>query len=311
MSVDDPLCFPRLTYEGSCGVDITYSSSQHTVGFVGRDNAYFQEAKTGEVVGFGGFSFGCALKNDGFEFDKNMRDNVIIGIFGLALGPRSFLSQLGTETNGRFSYCLAPDRGLSTMYFGDDAQISGDATREVQTIAMNKMLKYHIYVKGISVNGIRLSIDLSVFEFDPIRNNNGFFVDSAAPYTLIPKSAYNTLKAAVVMYFREKYGWQPLPMPRGEESNLCYATYPSDVQGFPSVIFHFTGIRQEGEINWIMNNNYLFTKINEGFCMTILSLDEPGPSLFGAHQQINFKILFDVVNGLLSFVPQNCQEASL
>ncbi|XP_074313593.1 aspartic proteinase nepenthesin-1-like [Silene latifolia] len=248
----------------------------------------------------------------GSNLIKTCETIIIIGIFGLALGPRSFLSQLGIETNGRFSYCLAPDRGLSTMFFGDDAQISGDSTREVQTIAMNKMIKYHIYVNGISVNGIRLPINLSVFEFDPIRNNNGFFVDSGAPYTfIIPKSAYNTLKAAVVMYFREKYGWQPIPMPRSEKSNFCYATYPSDVQGFPSVIFHFAGIRQEGEINWIMNNNYLFTKINGGFCMTILSLDEPGPSLFGAYQQINFKILFDVVNGLPSFVPQNCQEASL
>ncbi|XP_074306211.1 aspartic proteinase nepenthesin-1-like [Silene latifolia] len=309
MSVDDPLCNPRLTNEGSCGLDITYMSSQHAFGLVGRDVAYFQDAITGESVPFQGFAFGCALKNEGFHFYKNMRENIIVGVHGLALGPRSFLSQHNNQIKGRFSYCLAADSGISNMYFGDEAQISGDASRDVKTIAMKTFLSYHVYLNAISVDGIRISIDPTIFELDPIGHTKGFFVDSGAPYTYLVRSAFNPIKDVVAKYFKDKYGWQHVPL----RPDLCYETYPIDVQRFPCVVFHFTGIGQQGEVDWVMDNNYLFKKKNQGFCMTIYSVDDPGPCLLGAYQgyqPINFKILFDVANGLLSFIPQMCHEAS-
>ncbi|XP_074313522.1 aspartic proteinase nepenthesin-1-like [Silene latifolia] len=308
MSVDDPLCNPRLTYEGSCALHATYGDA-HAFGIVGKDVVFFQNALTGKPVAIQGFAFGCALKNEGFKFYTSMRENSIVGIHGLALGPRSFLSQSRSHTKGRFSYCLAAGLGISNMYFGDEAQISGDATKEVRTIAMNKWIKYHVYLNAISVEGIRISFDPSIFELDPIGYTKGFFVDSGAPYTVLTRSAFKPIKDAVVKYLKEKYDWQPTPTPL---PGLCFETtkYPSDVQLFPSVIFHFAGIGQQGEVDWVMDKNYLFQKKNQGFCMAMFSVDDPGPSLLGRYQQINFKVLFDVDNGLLSFLPQVCHEAS-
>ncbi|XP_074313534.1 aspartic proteinase nepenthesin-1-like [Silene latifolia] len=309
MGVDDPLCYLRLAYDGSCGLDIKYMDSQSTVGFVGRDVTYLQDTITGKRVPFNGFAFGCGLQNEGFDFSTNMRENIIVGIHGLGVGPRSFLSQFRNEIKGRFSYCLAAGSKLSNMYFGDEAQISGDATRDVKTIAMNNLNRYHVYLNGVSVDGVRISIDPSIFEFDPIGYTKGFIIDSGALHTVLARSAFNPIKDAVVKYFREKYGWEPNPQLHLETYDLCYSSYPYDVQKFPSMSFHFAGIGQQGEVDWVMDNNNLFKKVDEGFCMTILSIDDPGPCLLGAHQQINFNILFEVANGFLSFVPQMCHES--
>ncbi|XP_074282905.1 aspartyl protease family protein 2-like [Silene latifolia] len=265
---------------------------------------------TGKPIALKGFAFGCGLKNEGFQFSENMRENIIVGVHGLGLGPRSFISQQSNEIKGRFSYCLAADSKLSYMHFGDDAQISGDATREVKMIAMNNLNKYHVYLKGVSVDGVRISIDPSIFKLDPIIYTKGFIIDSGSPYTYLARSAFNPIKDSVVKYFREKYGWEPKPPLDLQTYDLCYATYPSDVQKFPSMSFHFAGIRRQGEVDWVMNNKYLFEKIDEGFCMTIFSINDPGPCLFGAHQQINFNILIDLVKGHLSFVPQICHDVS-
>ncbi|XP_074313532.1 aspartic proteinase nepenthesin-1-like [Silene latifolia] len=310
MRVDDPMCNPRLAYEGSCGFDLIFMRSR-TIGFVGRDDFYFQDAKTGQFVGYKGLAFGCGLKNVGFPFGKMGLNNVIAGIHGLAPGPRSFLTQLDSQIKGRFSYCLTTGSGISDMFFGDDAQISGDDARKVETISMNKVKRFHLHLNGISVDGTRLPIDPSIFELDPLTYSKGFFIDSGSPYTYLARSAFNPLKDAMVKYFNNNYNWHPLP--RRTLFDLCYSSYPSNVQKFPSVIFHFSGIRQEGEIDWIMDKDNMFQVIgnNEGFCMTIFKIEDPGPCLFGAYQQVNFKILYDVANGLLSFVPQRCHETTL
>ncbi|KAK9669818.1 hypothetical protein RND81_13G156500 [Saponaria officinalis] len=311
MSINDRMCDPPLAYEGSCCLNITYIHEARTVGFIGRDTFYFKNAKTGNIDVYKDLAFGCGLKNTDFNFGPNTwPNNLIAGIHGLAPGPRSFLWQLHSQIKGRFSYCLVSwtlqSPGTSHMYFGDDAQIHGDNVRIVQTIPMHAERRYHLYLNGISVDGARLPIDMSTFELDTTTYQRGFFIDSGSPYTYLAKSVFIIIKKAIIKYFEDRFGWKP--MPQGQIFDLCYSTYPNDPQSFPTMIFHFRQVGQ-GEVDWIMNKDNLFQILgkNEGFCFTMLDINDPGPNMFGAFQQSNFNILYDVDNGLLSFVPEKCQ----
>ncbi|XP_074314676.1 aspartic proteinase nepenthesin-1-like [Silene latifolia] len=315
MSPYDPMCYPQVLYGGSCGFDITYgdnANNARTIGFVGRDVFYFQNAQNSDLLyPFPGIAFGCAVHNQNFRFGENDGPhNVIAGIHGLAPGPRSFLRQLTSQIRGQFSYCLVSSSMMhvnSYISFGDDAHISGDDATQVQSISMYRE-KYHLYLNGISVDGSRVPIDPSIFELDEELYTKGFFIDSGAPFTVLARSAYNPLEQAMINYFRHNYGWQPIDI--GDQYPLCYSNFPSGNQRFPSMILHFAKGQSE-EIDWIMHEDNLFLRHNDGFCVLIYVTDDPGPNLFGAFQQVNFNILYDVNNGLLSFVPKRCHEMTI
>ncbi|KAL9247984.1 hypothetical protein vseg_021351 [Gypsophila vaccaria] len=314
MGLYDPMCYTNEEYEGSCGFRITYSHTARTTGFVGRDIFYFDKATGGSrLFSVPDVAFGCGLHNENIKFGSNTGPhNVISGIHGLQPGPRSFLTQLSNIIKGRFSYCLVSSNLIniahSQMYFGDSAEISGDDQRIVRTISMYNHGKYYLYLNEISVDGTKLPIDPSIFEFDPENFERGFLIDSGSPYTMLAKSAYDPLEEALAQYFSDNYGMHPIET----EEGLCYKNNLNDIPNFPSVILHFELNGHHEEIDWTLDRDNLFVTLRsrEVFCLSIGNVDDPGPSIFGAYQQTNFHILYDVDNGLLSFVPANCQVAT-
>ncbi|KAL9240589.1 hypothetical protein vseg_014790 [Gypsophila vaccaria] len=313
MGLYDPMCRPYEEYKGNCGFQITYGHAQ-TTGFVGRDTFYFGKVNGGsQLFPVPDIAFGCGLRNNNFKFGSNTGpDNLIAGIHGLGPGPRSFLTQLSNIIKDRFSYCLVSHNLMniahSQMYFGDSAEISGDDQRIVQTISMYNDGPYHLYLNEISVDGTKLPIDPSIFELDPENFDRGFFIDSGTPYTMLIKSAYDPLKDAVAQYFSDNYGMHPLIETKEQ---LCYTNNPNDIPNYPSVILHFELNGHQEKIDWTLDRDNLFqTQSWQGFCLAIINVDDPGPSIFGAYQQANFHILYDVDGGQLSFVPANCQVAT-
>ncbi|XP_074287664.1 aspartic proteinase nepenthesin-1-like [Silene latifolia] len=315
MSLTDELCFPRSSYSGSCRFEATYRRSK-AIGFLGRDTFFFKNSHTGEMEGYRGLAFGCALNNEGFSFGRNTGpQNVIAGIHGLAPGRRSFINQLDNQIKGRFSYCLPSwneeSPRTTTMFFGDDAQIRGDGTRQVQVISMQVKKRYHLNLNGISVDGNRLPIDPSIFNYDPVTFTKGFFIDSGAPYTTLPKIAHDLVVDAISKYFFKKYKWRSIFPPPTGSFQLCYKSYPRDERDFPSVVLHFARPQGSGEVDMVLGKDNMFKKTDRGvgFCMMVLpNNNEHANSLFGAFQQTNFNILFDISNGLLYFVPERCYE---
>ncbi|XP_074276901.1 aspartic proteinase nepenthesin-1-like [Silene latifolia] len=246
-----------------------------------------------------------------------MNVNVVAGIFGLSAKPKSLLAQLDAQTHGRIFYCIPPVKDFtlteSTIYFGNDAQISGDATRQVKTISMQSGMYYYLSLSGISVNKKRLPINPSIFEYVEGDETKGFFIDSGTPFTVLAKSAYNPLRQAIVKFFRDGYGW--LPRSAKQAFDLCYAAYPRyDQNRFPVVVLHFLSNDQVGEIDMVLSKEHLFVEIEdlfgekEGFCMMVVPVDDPDQSILRSFQQVNFGIFYDVHNRRLSFVPQNCHE---
>ncbi|XP_074266726.1 aspartic proteinase CDR1-like [Silene latifolia] len=318
MTFDDPLCLPpKQDYSGSCGYTATYGPLDHSSGLLGRDTFYFRNTRTSNYEAYPNLAFGCGLANEFLFGDNAGPQNMITGIHGLGVGPRSFVRQLGPQIRGRFSYCLPSTSngivGQSTVNFGDDAQISGDATMQVKMITMYSKNIYHLYVKGISVDGNRLPINPVFFEIDEDTHYQGFFIDSGAPYTVLTRSVYKYLREAMITYFHNKYGWQPLRPFHGQAFDLCYSNYPTNEQRFPSVIFHFFHRDNPEDVDMILTQENMFiplvTNNYRGFCMAVNPVENPGPCLFGAYQQKNFKFLYDFENWVLSFVPQICQES--
>ncbi|KAK9726227.1 hypothetical protein RND81_05G199900 [Saponaria officinalis] len=310
MGVHHRLCDPQEEIEGSCKFDYFYSRA-HIRGFLGFENFYFRDAKTSELNRYEHIAFGCGIRNENFIFGElYKRRNTVAGVHGLAPGPLSFLSQLNQYTKGRFSYCLVPlgvPNTPSNMYFGDDAQISGDSSRTVQVISMEpNALKYHLFVNGISVDGNRLPIDPSVFELNKSDYSKGFLIDSGAPNSVLVRSAYDPLRRAITHYFKDHYDMDPIDH-KTEQEIFCYRWNPSMQINYPTVTFHFV-LKGHGEVDMVLGRENLFGMIpkeNE-FCLMIFPIDNSGLSLLGAFQQTNFNFLYDVNNWMLYFVPQVC-----
>ncbi|KAK9735197.1 hypothetical protein RND81_04G190100 [Saponaria officinalis] len=134
VSLQDELCpSDHVNVDGSCGISISYGYPAHSTvtGLLGREDFSFKNSRTNNVEVYQGLVFMCALSNH--VFDDFGHGNQIAGIFGVGPSSLSFLFQLEAQTNKRFSYCLPPLIQListeSNMYFGDDAEINGDATR--------------------------------------------------------------------------------------------------------------------------------------------------------------------------------------
>ncbi|XP_074276899.1 aspartic proteinase nepenthesin-1-like [Silene latifolia] len=320
VSVNDELCSPPESYKGSCGFSLLYGDIApltEAKGLLGRETFHFKNSRTNNMDAYQGLAFGCTLKSKNIQFGTDMHGNVVAGVFGLSSKPKSLLTQLDAQTHGKFFYCIPPAIHVtlieSTIYFGDDAQITGDATRQVQTIPMKSDIHYYLPLSGISVNKKRLPINPSIFEYVEGDLTKGFLIDSGAAFTSLPRSAYNPLRQAIEKFFRDAYGW--LPRSPKQAFDLCYSIYPGYYQKlFPNVILHFLSNDQVGEINMVLGKENLFTEVEDGhgvkqgFCLTIITVDDPNHSILGSFQQVNFGFLYDVYNSRLSFVPQNCLE---
>ncbi|KAK9691780.1 hypothetical protein RND81_09G219600 [Saponaria officinalis] len=309
MNLDDSRCSPRITYEGSCGFEV-WDEKGHARGYMGTDTFSFTDTKK-TPTHFTNIAFGCGIHNKDFPFGSDP-DNVIAGVHGLALGPKSIITQLTSEIKGRFSYCIKSDLSNSTITFGDDAQITGDAARKVQTIAMNPNALYHLYLAAITLQGHRLPINPTYFELEEAFYSYGFFIDPGATFTVLTNSAYVVLRNAVIEHF-SKYNLKPLD-PHAYIFDLCYSNKPNTAKGqyYPSIELHFIkSLHESGEVSLPLDTSKVFGNyVNKGgFCMQILSTigGNDGPSIFGAYQQADFQFLFDVDSKLLSFVPSKCQ----
>lgn len=129
---------------------------------MGTDSFRFLIDRTLQFEVYHDIAFGCALENRNFQFAGPGQGNIIGGIMGLTTHTQSFLTQLDGQIQGRFSYCLTSlneaNPGISSIHFGADAYVSGYNNKR---ISMNSHLLYHLYFRGISVNGNRLRIERS------------------------------------------------------------------------------------------------------------------------------------------------------
>ena len=231
-------------------------------------------------------------------------ENVIAGILGMGSGRRSIQSQLQSVTNLRFSYCLPSWNNEAGTYtylrFGDDAQISGNTQTMVQSTPMlPNVNRYYVTALSIFMNEVLLPIDVTVFQLRADRTN-GFVIDSGSGATFLVPKAYNVIKEEMIKYFLA-YNWHPMEISDLVPYDLCYNVIPSGDKKLPTLKIRFIGADLD------LDSKRIFEVIDNMLCMIIMPINERGPSLLGAFQQVDYRFLFDVKASLLSFAPEKCQ----
>ncbi|PON69503.1 Aspartic peptidase [Trema orientale] len=302
---DHPLCIPKQCQSGYCVLSINYLGNASVAGVVSTDafSLPTDGSSTGEPYKvFPSVVFGCGFDNRNMNFGNNQGpENVIAGILGLGSGKRSILTQLESQTNGLFAYCLpswtTPYTTRTFLRFGNDAKIVGEAQRRVQRVKMVPGIKgYVASLVDISVNGKRLRLNPALFR-------GKFVVDSGAPYSVLVKDAYTAVRNEMVEYFRSRYSWSPLKQGEVLPYDLCYNKfYIRGNYTLPSLTFQFD------EASLLLKPENLFEQFRTGFCLIMFPISDPGPNILGAFQQANHRFLYDVKASTLSFVSENCQN---
>lgn len=303
---DDPLCDPKICDGDVCHYSISYMVGAKTEGVLNSDVISFDKEQAGRES-FENLVFGCGLDNQNIKFDGDLTQfNVIAGIMGMGTGKRSILTQLESETNLRFSYCLVSwttkEPPYSYIHFGNEAHISGDNVKTTPLLPQG-LPRYYVSCKGISMNNQLLSIDPAVLALKPDRSG-GFAFDTGTGATLLVRPAYEAVKQWVIAFFHQR-GVEPVKV-AGSPYDPCYNQDAAQIVPMPKMTYHF-----EGGADLLLDSNQVFQYFDSGiFCLVVAPLDDlAAPNILGAFQHVNYRFLFDVRAMTVSFVSTaSCQN---
>ncbi|KMT07295.1 hypothetical protein BVRB_6g149240 [Beta vulgaris subsp. vulgaris] len=170
--------------------------------------------------------FGCGFDNKGQIGYQGE------GIVGLGQGPASLISQLGSNINYKFSYCLAPLSSEVTSKLTFGADVTGSEVVSTPFTTANDNTFYYLSLNGITVGDQDNSVQVPT-ELDVI-------IDSGTTYTYLPSNIYESVKSTLETAIE----LTPVESPV-ESLDLCYDTTQLAGSGAqfnpPDMVFHFQG----------------------------------------------------------------------
>uniref|UniRef100_A0A7N0T068 Peptidase A1 domain-containing protein n=1 Tax=Kalanchoe fedtschenkoi TaxID=63787 RepID=A0A7N0T068_KALFE len=276
------------TRDKSCGYSISYGDGSHTNGVVSSETITLGSTSAAPVK-LSKYIFGCGFDNEGtFTGDGS-------GIIGLGGGPVSLVSQLGSQINGKFSYCLVPlgaeGDGTSPINFGKSAVVSGRGVVKTPLVKKNIETFYYLTLNGITVGNERVPFTGA---YGSVEEGN-IIIDSGTTLVLIPSDFYSQLESAV----SKQITATPTQDPHGAFS-LCYTDNGSFKP--PSMTANWDG----GDVR--LNPFNTFVKISdELICFAFSPSDNV--AIYGNLAQMNFLVGYDKVGGTVSFQPKDCAKA--
>ncbi|XP_031257964.1 aspartic proteinase CDR1-like [Pistacia vera] len=312
VNCDHPLCnynepqSPFQCVNGDCFYSLTYgcapSVSGPTKGNFSMETFHFMNTEGGYVELT--VLFGCSYDNGYFYF-SDQPDNKISGILGLDTGPTSLVSQLHETIGDVFSYCIVPydqfypfDVHSHILRFGEDVQLPEGNIPTTHYLIFVGRSAYFLDLIDISVGSYRLRLPSGSFD---ARLGNGFFIDSAVPFTTLTTSATTGLNIfeLVIAAFSRYYDPFLVRLPTtGFHFNLCYM-HRQDFRVFLSLTFHFRGADYE------VQSRFVHIQYNEGFfCVAILP--DPLLSMLGANYMPNMRIIHNREISAVQFYPEEC-----
>jgi hypothetical protein len=245
-----------------------------------------------------GFAFGCSHEYydlSGMNGSGNVHAG---GLAGLGPGSLSLPLQLNqtVEYDG-FSYCLlaaeASSNQTTSVMFGDVRPLPG----VVYTPILDVETGYDVSLRGITVNGRRLSIPRSAF-------SGGVVFDARIALSVFGDEAYEIIRDAVR---KEMQSYEETL--RGG-MDLCYNLTGVLNPVLPSAVLHFAE-----SANYSCSAENLFMYMDEGetiLCLAMLSRDTYTDSGFSSYNiignvmQQNHQLIFDKGRSRLGFTSTNC-----
>ncbi|CAN6342825.1 unnamed protein product [Urochloa humidicola] len=271
----DRLC-DALESEAACGAGVsecdykyTYGNGDYTKGYLANETF---------TLGGGampGVRFGCSNVSVGNYGTSS-------GLVGLGRGALSLVSQLGA---GAFSYCLTSNASkASPLLFGSLANLTGEYN---STRLLPSKYDYTVNLQNISIGSATTPGVGSVI------------FDSGTSWTLLAKPAYTKARKALLSQTK-------LTRAKGRDDrfDVCFkkpAGKGSLAEAVPSMVLHFEGADMALPVP-----NY-FVDVGGGVVCWVVDLSTD-LSIIGSIMQMDFHVLHDVDNSMLSFQPANCDS---
>ncbi|KAF6160879.1 hypothetical protein GIB67_041933 [Kingdonia uniflora] len=275
----------------TCRYEYTYADGSTTGGFFAREITTLSTS-SGRETKFGRLAFGCGFTASGSASSFN-------GVMGLGRGPISFSTQLGKRFGNKFSYCLM-DYTISpppTSYlFIGQAHTSPRPTTPLQTNPLSPTF-YYVGIKDVSVNGVKLKIDSSVWCLNS-DGNGGTVIDSGTTLTFLVEPIYSHILTA----FKRR-----VKLPRVEDPSLGFdlCVNVSGLQNpkFPELSFKLVG----DSLFTPPTQNYFIDAVEDVKCLAIQPVtSRSGFSVIGNLMQQGFLFEFDRDESKLGFSRHGC-----
>ncbi|KAK6163396.1 hypothetical protein DH2020_000260 [Rehmannia glutinosa] len=295
----DKLCLTKQTDGKYCTYKIRYDENSYTAGILAKETLFLG-------TNFDNLVFGCGMEQNRMVYANNAQ-NKIAGVLGLGWGPLSFVTQIESISDGKFSHCFPPfklgrhEKHKTRLRFGADAVSSKQnrMTTKLHLIGSNPF--YYVELEGISFNGQRLNkIKEDVFRAK--YTEGGVIINSGEMFTQLAKPAYDVLETKVDYYFAKLMYKTKV----GSYNRRCYMKANTTRHRVPTISFHFKG---SSGARMVLKPEALFTDLyNDSICLGIYPNDKNNMTIIGAHQLINHWFTFDTKNSQLSFHQENCYK---
>ncbi|KAF3431777.1 hypothetical protein FNV43_RR26513 [Rhamnella rubrinervis] len=281
-----------------CRYEYSYADGSTTSGFFSRETTTLNTS-SGKAAKLRSMAFGCGFRKSGPSL-SGPSFNGADGVMGLGRRPISFSSQLGRRFGNKFSYCLmdytiAPPP-TSYLMIGGSSKTPRMSFTPLQTNPLAPTF-YYIGVEGVSVGGVKLPINPSVWSVDE-SGNGGTIVDSGTTLTFLPEPAYRLILAAFKR--RVKIPSAAVPTPGFD---LCVNVSDVSRPSLPRLSFRLVG-------NSVFSpppRNYFIETAERVKCLAIQPVNsEKGFSVIGNLMQQGFLLEFDNDRSRLGFSRRGC-----
>ncbi|CAL1392850.1 unnamed protein product [Linum trigynum] len=305
----DPTRCNLTRLHSPCRYEYQYSDGSLTSGFFSRETTTLNTSSALGETKLKNLAFGCGFRVSGPSV-TGRSFNGAQGVMGLGRGPISFSSQLGRRFGyNKFSYCLrdytlAPPPTSYLMIGGSShsqaRNVSSTGAMCYTPLIVNPLSPtfYYIGIRSVSVDGVKLPIDPSVWSIDE-EGNGGMVVDSGTTLTFVPESAYREILKAFQSRVKLPGAEDPTP-----GFDLCVNVSGMGRPGFPKMSFELLG---RGAVFGPPPGNY-FIETSEGVaCLAIQPVGEGGGfGVMGNLMQQGFLLEFDRDRSRLGFSRRGC-----
>ncbi|KAL9236116.1 hypothetical protein vseg_010820 [Gypsophila vaccaria] len=233
----------------------------------------------------------------------------------MGLEPSSFIQQLGPDGGYQFSYCLQNhddyEGNYTPMFLSFGSYITRPSVMYTTPLlpVRGTQLQYYVNLIDISVAGTHLNIPQYSFGIGAFGARVGVAIDSGTTFSHLIHGAYDILQGAIMAYISRHNNHLVRHPYRVFSLETCWASLgdSADVD-LPQVTFHF-----DGGADLIVRQSEMFTILHpEGdaiiICLAVVR-SPFGFNVIGAYQQIDQRMIFDVMHSRVSFGPQDCSSA--
>ncbi|OVA05039.1 Peptidase A1 [Macleaya cordata] len=293
----------KTRLHSTCRYQYSYADGSKTGGFFSKETTTLHTS-SGRNAKLENLAFGCGFNISGNSV-SGASFNGAHGVMGLGQGPISFSTQVGKKFGNKFSYCLMdytispPPTSYLLIGKGHETSIKKKPKMSFTPLLANPLSPtfYYIGIQSVKVDGIKLRINPSVWEFDG-EGNGGTVIDSGTTLAFLAEPAYIQILKAFERRVK-------LPTISDPALGFDFCVNVTDVKklSLPRLSFEFVG----NSVFSPPTANYFIDAAEDVKCLALQPVNSPtGFSVIGNLMQQGFLFEFDRDESRLGFSQHGC-----